>query len=317
MNDTNILNSRKKINIFIMIMIGLGALGALLRTISIFIFYDKEIAYFQRGAILPIILYAVYALSVLLFAIMPFILAKNKAEIAPPFWRDRSLLLVPAGVMVYYALTQFSSLVKVDDSSPVHTVSRYEVIILIVSLISVAFFVSLAFSKKDSIVPLILSVGFFLWFILTWITTYLEFYTAINSPDKFLFHFGSIGAALFMVAELRVIYGFPKPRLYYFSLGCAIISLSVSSVPYIVGSFADAISGTLLIEESVVHFALLIYTIGRAVNLIRQSLGNESQKSIQEEDSETKNDSNDSNDTAKESESENTSEAKEDQAPEL
>ena len=271
MNDTNISNSRKKINIFIMIMVGAGILGAVLRTVSIFKFYDTELAYFQQGAILPIILYAVYALSILLFAAVPFIITKNKSEIAPPFWRDRSLLLLPAGVMVYYSLTQFSNLVKIDNESAIHTVSRYDVIILIASLISVAFFVSLAFSKKGSIVPLILSVGFFLWFLLTWITTYIEFYTPINSPDKFLFHFGSIGAALFMVAELRATYGFAKPRMYYFSLGCAILSLSVSSIPYIIGSFAEKISGNLLIEESIVHFAVLVYAIGRAVNLINQS----------------------------------------------
>jgi len=280
MNGSNIPISRKKINIFIMTAVALGILGAALRTVSLLSFYDKDIAYFQRGAIVPIILYVLYAVSVIAFAVFPLIVVKDKAAISAPSWRDRSLALIPAGTMIYYAITQFSKLIKVDNASPVQAVSLYDIVLLLVAVVSIAFFVSLSFSKRGSILSLILSFGFFLWIIVSWITTHLEFYTAINSPDKMFFHFGSVGAALFMVSELRSIYECSKPKLYYFSLGCAIFSLFVSSIPYIIGIFANAIYGTLLLEESIVHLALLFYTVGRALNLIKGSnaTANEEQK---------------------------------------
>ena len=281
MNVLHSFQNRKYKNIFIISSIAAAIIATVLRTVGILFFYEKETAYFEKDAALPIVLWAFIALSLVVFAVCSVFTINRKEEISSPSKYAKYAAVLPAAAMLVFIVK------KVEELAPAYENYLngfkmpfiYSCGILIAAAFCILFFLAFAFMKTDSSVVLFSSVAFFAWGIFDWITSYIEFMTPINSPDKLFFHLACISIILFMISELRAIHGFAKPKFYYFSLAASILTLSVSSIPCVIGAFTESFKNDLLFAGNIVMLTLLAFVITRAVTLILQK---EPEKKIEE-----------------------------------
>ena len=270
------LQNRKNLNIFLIISIAIGFLVAAVNAVNFLFFYETEKAYFQTNAFLPIALTVIIVAGVVFFALGSIFTVDNKASVPTPSKYAKYVAIIPALAMILFVIMKFGELAPAyekfaDPANPNKLPFIYLCGLLTAAAISVLFFFSVSLAKNSSGITVLSSIGFFAWGILSWITSYTEFMTPLNSPDKMLFHLGCLGAILFTVSELRTMYNISKPKFYYFSLSASIMLLSASSIPYIVGVFANRFKYPLLFEGNIVLFAFLCYTVARAITILSQN----------------------------------------------
>ena len=276
---------KQRLSILVSTAVLLAAVATLLRIICLVLFYDNEIGYYFSGAILPIVSNTFYLLSIIAL-IAGAILLRPEQEISLPDKPSSLAALLPAGALACHfifllieannLITELGADVFFDilfaKAVPGVRVTMLNIILLLLALISSAiasaFFISLSFSKHPSNLTIGLGCGLILWISVVWMRSYVDFYVALNSPDKLFFHFACIGAILFAVAELRALYCISKPKTYWLSLLGAIFCLSVSTVSNIIGSFTNIFAAYNVELENIVLFTMLIYASVRAVRLI-------------------------------------------------
>ncbi len=280
-------NQQNKTCIYILATLAITLLVTVLRTIALLFFYDKEIGYyFISGSALPIVANVLYAVAVIFFAISAFLLLKPTDEVKAPNQTAKFVAFVPVATLAIYLI---SCLIKafnwiktytvqtlidifMDSNLAGMTVTRLDIIFLglgiVFSAVSIVFFVLFAIKKNPTKLLANCGVGLIIFIAVMWIDSYLDFYIPMNSPDKLFFHFGCIGAALLIVAELRAIYGISKPKFYYFSLFTAILALASSSIPYTIANFAGIFKKYTVEYENLFFLGLLIYAIVRAITLM-------------------------------------------------
>ena len=276
MNVLNSFQNRKYKNIFIISSLILALIAAILRTVGILFFYEKESAYFADGSFLPIILYTFIILAIVFFILGAVFTVDPKKEVPTPSKKAKTVAIFPALAMVAFVFMNFNNFKSLYEA--VYLVERpdptkllpfvYTCGLLISATVCVLFFLAFSFKNSNSKTVLGLSIAFFAWGILNWITSYIEFMTPINSPDKMFFHLACISALLFMVSELRSMHSISKPKFYYFSLATSITLLATSSIPCLIGAFCSSFKSDILIPGNIVLFALLIYFSVRAVTLV-------------------------------------------------
>lgn len=85
--------------------------------------------------------------------------------------------------------------------------------------------------------------GFFpvLWGLLVIAVTYMDQYTAMNSPLKVGIMFATLGMMAAMTSELRFVFGKPAPRTYMAFTGCGVFFCLVGTVPYLIATLAGAL----------------------------------------------------------------------------
>lgn len=236
------------------------AVATVLRVLSLAFAYDKYIAYYTVGAVLPIISNVLYALGVIFFALVAFLFLNPQQAISTPNKTSRYVSLVPAAAMLFYTLTFIYEAFTKDGQ-----INLLTILLLICSALSCVFFFSVLFCEQPSNLSVISGIGFIFWLGICWINSYRDFAVPMNSPDKLFFHFGCIGAALFIIGEIRAFYGISKPRFYLFSLLGAIISMAISAIPSIIGYFNDTFEVYSLLKEDIVLLALLVYASARVI----------------------------------------------------
>jgi hypothetical protein len=259
------LSSNKHTNLLTLLAITSGAISAVLRIFGLVFFYDTHIGYYAAGAIIPIAANIFFAVAVLAFALCSVFLLKGIEAVPAPGKASGYAALLPAAAMAVYTVQK---LVTVTAVSPNAALNTSELITVILGFVSIAFFLSLLFSKQPSALTVICGTGFIFWIGLAWMRSYTDFFSAMNSPDKIFFHLGCIGAALLTVAELRTAYHISKPKFYYFSLWFSIISLSTASIPAIVANFCKVYAYYPTKSEDIVLLALAIYASVRAFSLL-------------------------------------------------
>ncbi len=256
--------SGKMTRIFSLVAICLAALSALGRLFSLMFFYDR-IGYFKTGAVLPVLFNLLYALSIVFFAISA-VLFKPIAPSKRLSNHARLAAILPAVAFVPYIISGISEIL----ASPNGKMPLSDILSLIFAMIAAAYFASLALCKQPSSASVILGVSSIVWIVLVWMSSYLDFFVPMNSPDKLFFHFACIGAMLLIFADVRVISDMPKPRFYYFSFFTGLLTLSTSSIPSIIANAKGIFASYSLLYEDIVLIAIMIYG---AVRLLTQVWG--------------------------------------------
>lgn len=272
---------KQRLRLFILLSFGLSATATVLRLLSLLFFYDSDMAYYTVGAPLPIISNIFYAISAIFFIVAAFFLIKpENDEIPAPNQAVKYAALIPCAALAVHALFILLDIVKIISEfgaialryilkgEVIGGVNRLDILLLVFAIFSAIFFANIAFAKQHSLLTVISGTGVALWIGMSWVGSYMDFFVPMNSPDKLLFHFACIGAALLLVGELRAIYGIPNAKTYYFSLSCAILTLSVSAIPSIIGDFANSFRIYSTEYENIVFFALLIYAAVRGFSLM-------------------------------------------------
>lgn len=240
---------------FSLVAIVLTVIATAGRLFSLLFFYDR-IGYYQSGALLPIASNILFALSLVFFGVAAIFLLKPKQAIAAPTGAARYVALAPALAAAAHAMISALSLAK-------ESLDVLKAISLLLSVIAAVFFASIALSERPSLLTALSGVGCIAWIALEWLSSYRDFTVPMNSPDKLFFHFGCIGAALLIVAELRALFVVSKPRFYYFSLFTAILTLAVSSIPSLIGMACGVFASYSLALEDLFLLSLLVYATVR------------------------------------------------------
>lgn len=265
MTRDTIKKKPNKITVLVAISFAITVLATVLRVLSVLFFFDKEIAYYSIDALLPVVSDFFCALGAVFFAVVSTFLITEKSEVVPPHTISRFAAAIPGGMVLFYSLIRAGELFMGD---PHKKPLAMEVILFLASTLAVIFFFSILFSNQPSSVSINAGVGMIIWLALRWISSYTDFNVPMNSPLKLFFHFGCIGAALLIVAEMRAFFGIENPKFYFFSLFGSILCMSISCVPAMVGYFTDSFEVYPFINEDLVLLGMLIYAVVRAIELL-------------------------------------------------
>ncbi len=250
--------------------VALTVLSAALRTLSLFFFYEKDIAYYERGAVLPIISNLVYVGAVLFFLVSAFAFIPRAQEsdgtnIAPPSFACRMAALLPAAALIYYAA---SSYLKYGNGEP----NGFELVTVVLSVVAAVFFVLFSQKPRSMRFTAMMGLSFVAWAAFVWIGSYIDYTVPLNSPDKLYFHFACIAAGFLVINEIRVLIFCARPREYFFSIAFAILALATSAIPSIIAGSRGVFWRYPAFEADIVLLTILVYTLFRLWDALPQLL---------------------------------------------
>lgn len=307
---TNVFQSKRALKIYGICSLGITAVCVLLRILCVSFFFDSDIGYYASGAVLPIILNAVLVLScvaALIFCLVPRI---RVSPTTPAATKSVKLAAIfPAVGFAAYAVVYFKWLA--DYSAIYGSVPFSYILTAIATLGACAFFCLAAFRKSNAdIVYVLTGVLAIVWLVVSLAECYFDTLVQMNSPNKLIFQFATLGGMLLLVNELRQGFEFKRKGFHLFSASVAALFLLTSSLPSIVCYFAGdmPMSYSLLYSDAV----LLLLSVFAVVRLIQMCFGNEpcvAEESENEEtadeeaeDITTENDTQDSQDTQEDTE---------------
>ncbi len=261
----NFAPSGKLTKIFSIIALCLAFVATLGRLLCLLFFYDR-IGYFKSETALPIVFNLLYALSIVFFALSTVIFKPTSPskKLSTP---AKLAALLTSAAFVPYIINGAS---EVLSAAPGEKAPLFDILSLIFAVVAVAYFASLALCKQPSSVSAIIGVGCIVWIVLVWMSSYLDFFVPMNSPDKLFFHFSCIGAILLVFADVRVISDMPRPRFYYFSFFTGLLTVATSAIPSIIASTKGIFASYSLLYEDIALAAIMIYG---AVRLFTQVYG--------------------------------------------
>lgn len=242
-------------------------LCAVLRTLSILFFYDKDIGYFQAGAALPIIFEVLTVVSVIaavVFALVkPISVLSNSASYAS--YVKYAAILAAVGVAAYTAVY----VIGLISYLSVYGLTWQIALTLISSIGALVFFILIAFTaSRASIAYVLTGCMTVIWLTLALASSYFDNFVQMNAPNKIIFIFGALGGMLLVVNEMRRGLGEQKSGLHLLGATAASILLTASSLPSIIGFFA----GKMPLNYSnlyydIAFFSLAIFAVSRLVQL--------------------------------------------------
>ncbi len=256
MKSTTSTAIKKRVILLSAISIALSVLATVGRLVSLTAFYD-EIGYYQADAIVPKLSNILYALSLVFFAVSACLLLPKINRSVALKKAERMSALIPAAAVLTHLLLDASKLLE----SP----GWLTTLDLLFSISAIVFFASVAFCSQPSAITALSGIGAVIWTAVVWMSSYLDLYVPMNSPDKLFFHFACVGCMLFIFAEIRTLYDMPRPRLYIFSMLAVILSVFTCSIPNIIASFGDTFAVYKLLQYDVVFLATAIYALVRLV----------------------------------------------------
>jgi len=161
-------------------------LCAVLRTLSILFFYDKDIGYFLAGAALPIIFEVLTVVSVIaavVFALVkPISVLSNSASDAS--YVKYAAILAAVGVAAYTAVYVRGLISYLS----VYGLTWQIALTLISSIGALVFFILIAFTApRASIAYVLTGCMTVIWLTLALASSYFDNFVQMNAPNKIIF----------------------------------------------------------------------------------------------------------------------------------
>ena len=257
---------RKKILIFSISTLVLTALATVVRVLALYKDFDSEAGYYVTGSVLPIVFNIIAAIAVI-SPIVALPLLFGKGDITIPCQNQScrfSALLAVAGFALL-AWDRWSNFLAVSD---VYTGMKL-ILALASPILTVAimtFFVAACFGLEPSPLVAISGTLSIIAFAVELTDVHNDVSIALNSPNKMLFQFAVIGAMLYLLAELRVVFSASRPRFYLFTLALATFLLGASSIPSIIASSADIYENK-LIKADVALLGVFVFCLFRLIGI--------------------------------------------------
>ena len=236
----NGIKKRGALLIFGASVIACACIGVLLRTLSIFFFYDADIGYFSSGALLPILFNVLIAVACIACAVLCF-MPKTvfEPENSGKGRVSQLLYIIPCIASIY---TLISQMTLIGEYSALGLPApRIETLLLVFNALAVIYFALSIFGEKiNSAVSVILGVCAMLWLIFMLVSLYFDMYVQINSPNKTMMAFALSASVLFLVSEIRLPLDTQKPKIKLFTAAFGLLLLSTSSIPTLIAHFTGA-----------------------------------------------------------------------------
>ncbi|MBE6596736.1 MAG: hypothetical protein E7641_03600 [Ruminococcaceae bacterium] len=265
MNVTNEKTARGSVlRPLLIITIVATLIGAALRCVNLFSFFDEEIGYFEAGALLPTVMHIFFALFVAFFLVCSVILRKKKLVGCD----DRNIFVAFSSafaaitllIIAFFTVYSYAALSAIGEAN-----TKTLFFAAALALSSVYFFMNTTKRPVDSqgllVVVLIASVVFIV------ATLYFDVTIPMNSPNQILFNMAAISSLLFFVSESKARVGTEKTWLYVFSLCFSTFTCGVYAIPSIIRF------GTLSAQFNVfaLFLSFFIYFLSRLICLLTHS----------------------------------------------
>ena len=256
-------STRNIFRIYTLSLLTVTLLLILLRSLDLFFFFDREIGYYQRGALLPIaetVLLFASPLSLLTAALLWLRHIPVRYGETNPLPLRLSALLTSLFSLIFVVLSLW------DQSEGFSLANR---VLLIGAMITAVYFLLTAGKTALPLLPRFLTgVGAVVFLLFALGSAYFDATVPMNAPDKLLFLIACLFAMLFTAEELRVYAEVPKSGRYFFSLGCAVFFLGVSSIPTLIGVSFGAMEPAFWHPSCIVLFGIFLYALTRLLLLL-------------------------------------------------
>ncbi len=237
-------------------------IGAALRCVNLFLFFEEEIGYFAPNAVLPTVMHIFFALCVAFFLICSVMLRKKKLVGCD----DKNLFVTFSSafaaitllLIAFYTVYSFVALNSTAGESNIKTLFFGAAL----ALSSVYFFMNTAKRSSDAQGLLVIVLIAVIVFIVA--TLYFDVTIPMNSPNQILFNMAAISALLFFISESKARISTEKTWLYVFSLCSAAFLCGVYAIPSIIRF------GTLSTQFHIfaLFLSFFIYFLSRLVTLL-------------------------------------------------
>ena len=269
-NTINFTKTKGAISIYGAVSLFLAFACVALRAVSILFFYDKEIGYYNAGAVLPIILNVFITLSVafpLVFAVIP---ALRLSPRFPDGSRSRFAGIIPAiGFAVFSVIciiglkSQLEEIKELELLSPEKLslyVKIYPILLLVASVCGCVFFALSLFNSSSSLIAptVITGVMAVIWFVISAADSYFDTFVQMNAPNKLTFMMGTLSATLFTVSEARRGFSVRKSHTHLFGTTVAAIFTLTSAIPSLICYF----TGNMPQNYTLLFFDVVLLTVG-------------------------------------------------------
>ncbi len=241
-----------KARIFGLSALGLTMVSVILRCVNLFIFFDADIGYFRRGAILPIFADILAALSLIGFAAVASIWLR-KTTVIDRSREDRS----PVYTSALWGALAFSVLVFAGSSAAGLLFSEGSLIENLLGFGAAAYFGLLILDKGSPLARVLTGLCVILRLVLLLASSYFNIAVQMNAPDKLMLILSCLCCMLFLVCELRILVADAdtpfRRSLYWFSTAAACLMGWLCALPSLLAS----IFGGLTLSTSVFGYCLI------------------------------------------------------------
>ena len=285
----NNIPTNKKTRGFAVSALILTLVAIILRAVSLLAFFEADIGYYQRGAVLPVIFNILCGVAIALFIIFPLVTLKKKEAVIPRHAKaTRTAALLPVAALAIMAWNRWQSAFETLKSGAEVSVLKTALPPLLI-LAALTFFVAACVGFERSALTAISGTLTIVMFAAELAISYTNLFVALNNPNKMLFHFTCLSAMLFLLYELRVIYGVSKARLWLFSTASAAFMLGCYSIPSIIAHLAGACE-SFDIRTDVAFAAIFLFVV---VRMLTALFGKEEPAEEENEENEENEDSDD------------------------
>ena len=256
----------KKFSLFALSITAVSSalISLILRLICTLCFYNG--AYYDKGAILPVVADVLFILAIAVFLLASIFCVKREALVSAPRKISRYFAILPMGASVFCAAQTVTKLSLADEAEGTEFLP---IAILVCSVVSAVFFFLIFYAPKQKIAATYCGLGAVALVFFAWISSYFDFSSPINSVDRDLFYVSCGAAMLFIFNEICAIYGSVKSKFYYFSIFTTIFATATSAIPALIGFANDKIDGYSNLEGDVFLTAILIYATVRVISLAK------------------------------------------------
>ena len=239
-------------------------LAVALRTVSLLCFFDADIEYYQRDAIVPM-LSGIFTALVAVAAVGIGILTRSKGTLFEADGKAQTLAvritsILCALLLLCYALLQ----VRAANASGL-SFSFGSILSLLSVLLSVLYFM-MNLRPQDPAVQVLLGFGVILFLVLTLTTSYFDVLVPMNAPNKIFLHLSCLSLTLFLTAEFRALFGTIRKTFYWVSASLALLLSATYAIPALVACLAGAMPLSLYGGEfptALLHMAFSLYILTR------------------------------------------------------
>ena len=273
----NILSEEKSarfFKIFRIIILCAGFVATVLRALSLLLFYDAEIGYYQHGSVIPTI-FSAFLTILALFAVVSCVLLGKNAPRTEKYTVSSKcaavfVALAFAVVSISVALLSYelSKVYDISDMTPAVLLINF--LTMITPIVACVYFVLYALGKCSQTFSLIGGIFTLIYFVIILASAYFDVSVPMNAPEKLSTHLCCVCALLLVLNEMRVMCGAEKKAFYLFSVSFSAIALNSCALPTIIASFTGALTDGVITPpdpSAYVFFALGIFSVVRLIML--------------------------------------------------
>lgn len=188
----------------------LTLVGLILRTLSLFFAFDRDIGYFARGAFCPVLLSAVEAVSILWFFLFFFLIKKGTL----PDMLPAPGLAAVCGRSFAGVTTLAAVVVLLWNANRLVAPTVIPLLAALCLLFGLVYLLFPVLGKKQLTAELFSGYALIFACALLLSVTYFDRYTQMNAPHKVGQHLALISIMPALLCELRVRIGRARPRAH-------------------------------------------------------------------------------------------------------